>query len=119
MSGEPSRIRENCSAFNVIPMAVAVDDIPHRHFEALGELLFHPRRKGGIDGIGEDDAFRRHHEQRKIVVVACPVNVSLDVDDLADRRALRLLRRQQARKQTKRENRDERSFHMRKDTCES
>ena len=76
-------IRKDCAAFDVIPMAVAVNHIPDRHPEAFGELLFHPGGKRRVDGIRKDDALRSHHEEREVVVIARPIDVALDVDDLA------------------------------------
>ena len=81
-------IREDGAAFDVIPMAVAVDDVPNRNFESLGELLFHPGGKCRVNRIREDDAFRRHHEQREIVVVPRAIDVAFDIYYLAGGPAL-------------------------------
>ena len=96
-------IREDGPAFDVIPVAVTVDHILHRNFEAFRELFLHPRGKGGVDGIGKDDSFRSHHEQREVIVVPRPVNIAFDIDDFASRRSRRLLGRDTAGEYSKSE----------------
>jgi hypothetical protein len=71
------------SAFNVIPMAMAVDDVPNRNFESLGELLFHPCRECRVNRICKDDSFGRDHEQREIIVIARAIDVAFDIYYLA------------------------------------
>ena len=85
---EARSIRKYGAAFDVIPMAMAVDDIANRNLESLSELLFHPCRECRVDRIREDDSFRRDHEQREIVVVARAIDVAFDIDYLAGRSAL-------------------------------
>jgi hypothetical protein len=113
MGDETRGIRKDVAAFRMVEMAVAVDHVADRNAEPFGELLFHPGGEGRVDGIRENDAFRRHHEQRKVVVIARPIDIAFDVDDLARRpSALRRNRsdRSQPAQQTDRPDRDKNCY---------
>ena len=82
---ELGRVGEDVSAGGVIEVAVAVDNVPHRHREAAAELVLQPCRERRIDGIAEDDAVARHEEDRVPVAVPSPIQITGERNDLASR----------------------------------
>ncbi len=72
-------IGEHLAAGAVIPMIVAVDQVLDRLFVPFCELSFEPLRRGGIDGIGNDDPFRSDEKNRVMKVVLKAVQIALDV----------------------------------------
>ena len=83
MTDEFSRVLENGASGGVVIVVVAVEHIAHGHAEALVQLGLEPGREVGPDGIGENDAFRRHQECRVVGIVGRPIEISGDVDDFA------------------------------------
>lgn len=73
---------EHGGAFDVVEVAVAVDDILHRHVEALGEFFLQPRGVGDVQWVGENDAFIRDEEDVVPYAVAGAVEVAGDGADL-------------------------------------
>ncbi len=82
---EPGRVGEDGAARRVIEVAVAVDDVPHRHHEAAAEFLLQPRRERRIDGIAEDDAVARNEKDRVPVAVPSPIQIAGEWKDFASR----------------------------------
>ena len=103
---EPGRVGEDGAARCVIEVAVAVDDVAHRHLEAAAELVLQPGGERRIDRIAEDDAVARDEKDRVPVAVARPIEIAGERNDLASRPAwLRLhdeRRCEQGRDQTRR-----------------
>lgn len=76
MRDELCRIGKDGSALDVIPVAVAVNDVPDRHLEAFRKLLFQPGRKRSVERIREDDAVGRHQKDAVPGAAACTVEIA-------------------------------------------
>ena len=73
------------AAGGVVVVAVAVDDVAHRHLESRVQLGLEPRGEVGVDRIAEDDAGGGDQEDRVPVAVACPIQIAGDRENLAHR----------------------------------
>src|SRR5262245_37490010 len=107
-------VGENGPALDMIPMTMAVDDIPHGRVEPLCELLLQPGRKGGVDRICEDDAVGGRHKEGVVVIVPRAINVPFDIRDFADWPAWSLLRRCRAPEQDENNRSCHYASHVRK-----
>jgi hypothetical protein len=56
VADESGGVGEGGSAPRMIEMAVAVDDVTHRHLEPAAELVLQPRRERRVNRIAQDDA---------------------------------------------------------------
>ena len=84
---DASRVGEHGSAFDVVPVTVAVDHVADRHLEPLGELLLQPGGERRVDRVREDDAVGRDQEDGEVVVAAGAIEIPGDLDDLTGRTA--------------------------------
>src|SRR5262249_52073143 len=86
LGNETCSVFENGSAFHVIPMTVAIDDVTNGlSREPLLKLTLKPLRKVCAERIYKDDAVRR--DQEKAVPRAIPgaIRIVRNLDDLACR----------------------------------
>jgi hypothetical protein len=112
VSNEARGIGKYGAAFDVIPMAVTVDDITNGNTKAFGKLFLHPGCESCVDRIGEDNSLGSDHEEREIVIASRSIDVAFDVDDLAGGPTLG---RDRTEQQSKEKNRRDESSHARKD----
>src|SRR5262245_30156881 len=82
-------VSENGSAFHVIPMAVAIDNVTNGlSREPLIELALKPFRKISADWIYKEDAFRSHQKQAVPCTIPGAIHIVANLDDLAGRSPL-------------------------------
>ena len=70
---------ENFTARDVIPVIVAVDDIADGLIKPLGDFVLQPDARIGIDGIGDDDAFRGDQKYRIMEIVLKAIKITADL----------------------------------------
>ena len=89
MTDELRRVREYDTARGVVPVAVGIENVADRHFEARRELRLQPAGEVTVDRIAHDDALGRHEEHRVVIVVLGAIQLPRHVDDAPLRRLWR------------------------------
>ena len=86
------RVVEDGGARRMVLMVMAVKDVPHRRVgKAFRQLRLDPRGRVDVNRIGQDDPGRGDEEDRVVLVVLNPVQITGDAGNAANRWPLRLL----------------------------